>query len=305
MKMKAIVYEEYGPPEVLHIEEVEKPNPKEREVLIKVHVTTVSAADWRLRKAEPFIARFFNGLLRPKRSKILGIEISGVIESIGNAVSKFKVGDEVFACTELDFGAYAEYACLPENGVIALKPQNLSFEEAAAIPYGGLGAFHYFKNKMDMNDKQVLINGASGSVGTYAVQLAKYYGAQVTGVCSSGNIALVKSIGAHKVIDYTKQDFTNGENLYDFIFDAVGKTSKAKCKNILAPNGSFATIMKGGGSKKERAQDLLVLKKMIEEGKIKPVIDKEYNMDEIVAAHAYVERGYKKGNVIVKIKATN
>jgi NADPH:quinone reductase-like Zn-dependent oxidoreductase len=329
--MKAMVYENYGPPEVLHLKEVEKPAPKANEVLIKVHAATVTTGDCNAR-GFTFVPpgfgplpRLMFGLKTPKIA-ILGTELAGEVEAIGEAVTLFKKGDQVFGIGSDRFGAYAEYTCRSEKGALAIKPANLSYEEAAALPFGAGTALYFLRDMAKIKPGQkVLVNGASGGVGVYAVQLAKYYGAEVTGVCSAANMELVKSLGANKIIDYTKQDFTQNGETYDIIVDTVvGKTSFSRCKNSLKPKGLYLAIagglremgqmvwtsMTGGrkvifGSAVECKKDLVFIKELVEAGKLKPVIDRRYPLEQTAEAHCYVETGHKKGSVTITVAPSN
>lgn len=298
--MKAVVYEKYGSPDVLTLRDINKPTPQPNEVLIKIYATTVSAGDWRLRKADPFLARLFNGLFKPTKVKILGFELAGVIEEVGKNVHSFKLGDPVFASCGLRFGGYAEYTCLPANHLIAIKPSNMTFEEAATVPVGGLTALRLLQQAGLKKGDKVMVYGASGSVGTFAIQLARAYGADVTAVCSSSNIGMVKQLGAHTVVDYTRNDFAQLASRFDIIFDAVGKTTKSICRHLLSPGGKYVTVTQ---SPKSNPDDLLVLRELIESGQVITVIDKRYTLEQVREAHAYVETFHKKGNVVINVVA--
>jgi NADPH:quinone reductase-like Zn-dependent oxidoreductase len=296
--VKAVVFEKYGPPDVLEIKDIEKPVPKDNEILVKVYATTVTAGDWRMRKAEPFLVRIFAGIFKPTRVKILGFEVSGVVEQAGKDVTRFKKGDSIFASCGFRFGGYAEYKCLRDDDLIAFKPSNMTFEEAATVPIGGLTALRLLRQANVKAQYNVLIYGASGSVGSFAVQIAKHFGATVTGVCSTANLNLVLSLGADKVVDYTKEDFRKSSDQFDVILDAVGKISRSGCKKIMKPNASYVSV---SGSPKKGPNDLLILKELIEAGKLRTTIDRTYKLEQIREAHAYVEKFHKKGNVVVQI----
>jgi len=330
--MKAVVYTEYGSPDVLHLADIAKPTPKDSEVLVKIYATTVNFGDILARNFKAVTPRSFNmpfffwlpakivfGLSKPKIT-ILGAELAGEVEAVGKDVTRFKAGDQVFAYRGQNMGANAEYLCMPEDGIVAIKPTNMTYEEAATVPYGALTALNLLR-KVDIQPGQnVLINGASGGIGSAAMQIAKYFGAEVTGVCSTQRVALVKSLGADKVIDYTKQDFTQNGETYDVILDILGKSSFSRCKNSLKPNGRYLlasfkmkqlfqmlrTSITGGKKvicalSMEKTEDLILIKELVEAGKIKSIIDRCYPLEQTADAHRYVESGHKKGIVVVTL----
>jgi NADPH:quinone reductase-like Zn-dependent oxidoreductase len=326
--MKAIVWTAYGQPEVLQLEEVEKPTPKANEVLIRIHATTVTAGDCEARNLKfPILFRLlmqmYVGLRKPKRITILGQELAGEIEAIGKDVKRFKAGDQVFGTTGLGFGAYAEYICLPEKsamGVLATKPANMTYAEAAAVPTGGLEALHFIRKGNIQRGERVLIIGAGGSIGSFAVQLAKYFGAEVTGVDSSGKLNMLRTIGADHVIDYTQEEITKHAETYDVIFDVMGKSSFSGSLRSLKQNGRYLLgnagllhMVRGQwtsirsskkviiGAANQKNEDLLFLKALIEAGKIKSVIDRRYPLEQTAEGHRYVDTGQKKGNVVITV----
>jgi len=316
--MKAIVCTKYGPPEVLQIKEIEKPTPKDNEVCVKIHATAITHSDiivrgFKIHGGMRLLMGLAIGFSKP-RNPILGMILAGEVESTGKAAKRFKKGDQVYGVTinsamHPRLGTYAEYKCLPDDSFIVSKPTNATYEESAAVPYGGLIALYFLKKGKIQSGQKILVYGASGSIGTSIVQLAKYFGAKVTGVCSTSNLELVKSLGADTVIDYTKEVFTETGELYDVIFDAVpagmvNRTSlKSKCKKALTSNGRYISIE--DGRPKFSMEGLILLNELLETGKIKPVIDRCYSLEQIAEAHRYVEAGHKKGNVVITVQHNN
>jgi NADPH:quinone reductase-like Zn-dependent oxidoreductase len=301
--MKAILYPKAGPPDVLQLVEVAKPIPGEHELLVRVCATTVTSGDCALRSFRfPFLFWLLlgwqYGVRRPK-TPIPGSEFAGEIESVGREVEGFRPGDPVFGSTGMRFGANAEYVCLPEDGVVAPKPENITYEEAAAIPFGALAALFFLRKGQIQKEQRVLINGASGAVGTAAVQLARHVGTHITGVCSTRNLELVRSLGADEVVDYTQEDFVESGERYDLIFDAVGKRSASECKRALAADGAFVTTKQGLA--KDRTEDLFFLRDLLVGGSLRPVVDRGYTLEEIAEAHRYVETGHKRGSVVIRV----
>jgi NADPH:quinone reductase-like Zn-dependent oxidoreductase len=325
--MKAAIYTRYGPPDVLEIKDVETPIPRDSEVLIRIHATTVCTADWRMRKADPFLVRFMIGLWRPKKLHILGMEFAGIVESMGKAVTRFAAGDQVFGATGFKFGAHAEYICLPEDAELAIKPVNMTFEEAAAVLFGGVSALYFLRKANIQAGQKILIYGASGSVGIFAVQLAKHFGAHVTAVCSTANLEMVKSLGADEVVDYTREDFSRAGRIYDIVFDTVGKSGFSRSLKSLKRDGCYVRVGGSGrllsilggmlrgnwvsitgaakvisGVARGAPADQSFLKELIEAGKLRTVIDRRYSLVEIAEAHRYAEAGHKRGHVVVLLE---
>jgi len=323
--MKAAVYRRYGPPEVVQIEDVEKPVPKDDEVLVRVRATTVCAADWRMRSANPFFIRFFMGLRRPKL-RILGMEFAGIVDSVGQAVTRFRAGEEVYGGTGFKFGSHAEYVCVRESGTLALKPANMTFQEAAAVLFGGFTALTFLRKAGIQAGQNVLVYGASGSVGVFTVQLAKHFGARVTAVCSTANLELAKSLGADEVVDYTREDFSRAGHVYDMVFDTVGYSGFSRSLRSLKHGGAYVqvgysgrlwslpiemlrsawTSLTGrarviGGVAAGSAEDVSFFRELIETGKLRTVIDRCYPLEQIVEAHRLAESGHKKGHVVVAV----
>lgn len=317
--MKAIELTKYGAPENLQMKEMEKPSPKDNEILIKIHATSVSSGDARMRRADPFIIRLIFGFKRPRKA-VLGGVVAGEIESIGKKVTNYKPGDQVFGSTGMNFGAHAEYVAVREDAVLAPMPGNMNYEEAAAIPFAATASMHFLRIANIKQGQKILIYGASGALGTFAVQLAKNAGAEITAVCSTSNVALMRSLGADHVLDYTKEDFTRNGKKYDVIFDTIGKSSFRKALKSLNKNGylllasaGLGTMLRGAissmfiskkiasGVIKETVEDMNFFKNEIEKGSLKAVIDRTFPLEQIAEAHAYVDTGHKKGNVVISI----
>lgn len=320
--MKAIICTKYGPPEVLQLKEIEKPTPRDNEVLIKIYATTATSPDCLMRSGKSLLGRMIMGLKKPRtKYRIPGLELAGKVEAVGKDVKRFREDDQVYGFTGFSPGAYAEYKCMSETGSLAIKPSNITYEEAAAIVDGGTTALFFLKDKAQIKSgEKVLINGASGSMGTAAVQLAKYFGAEVTGVCSTRNLELVKSLGADKVIDYTKEDFTKNGETYDIIFDVVSRSSFSRCKTSLKQNGRYIVTIQGlvpivqtlwtkvAGNKKvifswsiDKGKALVFLRELIEAGKFKAILDRCYPLEQVTEAHQFIEKGHKKGSVVISV----